>query len=72
MEIYNILIVGSGCRESIIAQKLIDDGKKINIDVKIYCIGTNKNKFFCKNAVLYLIDNLSLNNINNCLSNHFP
>jgi phosphoribosylamine-glycine ligase len=37
-EIIQILVIGSGGREAVILKKL-----KQNINVKLYCIGTNKN-----------------------------
>tara|TARA_X000000950_G_scaffold286998_1_gene397616 strand:+ start:498 stop:2750 length:2253 start_codon:yes stop_codon:yes gene_type:complete len=48
----NILLIGSGAREYIIIKKLIQDSRKLHINLNIMCIKTQENSFiedYCNN-----------------------
>ena len=48
----NVLLIGSGAREYIIIKKLIQDSRKLHINLNIMCIKTQENSFiedYCNN-----------------------
>ena len=64
----NILIIGSGARECIIVKKLLEDSKKINIQLNIICIGTTLNPYIENNTKLFVVSKLSIDTLD-CIVN---
>ena len=71
-----ILVIGSGCRETIIVKKLVEDSKKINVNLRIICYANCQNPYLIKHSTLHIIKNydksellqiLDTNNINFCI-----
>ena len=60
----HILIVGSGARECFIIKKLIKDS---DLNIKITCIGSNKNPYINKYTKLFISD-INTINIKNLLN----
>ena len=63
----SILIIGSGSRECIIIKKLLEDTTKLGINPNIYCMGTNNNPYINENCNIYVVDKLSIDNLENIL-----
>ena len=59
-----ILIIGSGAREIVIIKKLLDDSKKINESISIFCLANSHNPYLIENNINYsLMCNYNLSNI---------
>ena len=58
-----ILIIGSGVREIVIIKKLIEDSKKINIQLNLFVLANNDNPYLIENNINY--ERLSSYNISN-------
>ena len=63
-----VLIIGSGARECIIVKKLLEDSKKLNINLNIVCIGTTLNPYMKNNTTLYIVSKLDIYNLDNILN----
>ena len=63
-----VLIIGSGARECIIVKKLLEDSKKLNINLNIVCIGTTLNPYMKINTTLYIVSKLDIYNLDNILN----
>ncbi len=59
--IENILIIGSGSRETMFIKKLLNDTKSINKNINIICLGNNNNPYINKNCTLYIHEKFSKN-----------
>ena len=59
----HILIIGSGARECIIVKKLLEDSRKININLNIICLGTTLNPYMKHNTKLHVVSKLSIQNL---------
>lgn len=63
-----ILVIGSGSRECIIVKKLYEDALKLGVNVNIYCIGTNNNPYINEKGTIYVVDKLTISNLEDILT----
>ena len=61
MDIENILIIGSGARETIFIKKMLNDCNTINKTINIICLGNNNNPYINKYCKLHIYDKLNTN-----------
>ena len=52
-----ILVVGSGCRETIIVKKLVEDSKELGIKLQIICLANCNNPYLVEHTNLHVIKN---------------
>ena len=68
----NILIVGSGCREVCIIEKLIKDSKKLDISLNIFCLANCRNPYIIENCEYHLTNNYNLESLEYILRKFTP
>lgn len=67
----NILIIGSGSRECIIAKRLFEDANKLEINLTVFSMATNNNPYLSSIGNTILVDKLDIESLKFTLDNMF-